>query len=202
MANLIIPPGYAQCAFRVSNATVGHVCVWTVGVKLAGSSWSQIQQANFFSDVSDALKPLWDSNVTQTGFHALIGNDGPPLSADVSAAVIGTSGAMITASPNVTYLLRKITGFAGRAFRGRAYLPFVNSGELDENGRLSGTVLTRFQTASVALLAAGASIAGGGVDGYYLLHRVGSAGAGEGPTLVTDFQASNVVATQRKRLER
>jgi hypothetical protein len=202
MPDLIIPPGYVQLAFKIQNSTVGHTCIWTCGGKLAGSGWSGAQQAELFLDVSNALRPMYDSNVHFLGFHGLIGNDGPPLAADVQADVTGTAGAMTTASPNVTYLMKKVTLFAGKAFRGRGYLPFVNSGELDEAGRISGTVLSRFQTACSELLDASLSVSGGGLNGWYLLHREGSAGAAEGPTLITNFSASNVVATQRRRLER
>lgn len=202
MAELIIPPGYAQCAFKVANTTVGHQCIWTCGVSLSTSPWTQAEADAFFTEVSDALKPLWDSNVHQLGFHALVGNDGPALAVDVIDDVSGTSGAMTTASPNVTYLLKKQTLFAGRSFRGRAYLPFVNTGELDENGRISGTVLTRFQTAASNLW--DAALVGGstGTTGWALLHREGTPGADEGPQAIVSFGASNVVATQRRRLER
>lgn len=202
MAALIIPPGYTQLAFRVSNSTVGHLCVFTLGAKLATGTWSSTQRAELMTDVRAALAPMYDFNIHFLGFHALVGNDGPPLAHDVTTDLTGSAGAFTAASPNVTYLLKKTTGFAGRSFRGRCYLPFVNTSELDENGRISGTVLSRFQTAATALMAAADSVAGGGLDGWYLLHRAGSPGASEGPTLVTDFGASNVVATQRRRLER
>lgn len=202
MANLIIPPGFAHIAFKMTNVTVGHTCFFTIGAKLAGSTWPVSEQGALNVDVHAALAPMYDFNVHFLGFRALIGNDGPPMSGEVVGDLTGSAGAMTTASPNVTYLLKKTTDFAGRSFRGRAYLPFVNTGELDENGRISGTVLTKFQTAATALMAAGQTVAGGGLNGWYLLHRTGSAGAGEGPTLITNLSASNVVATQRRRLER
>lgn len=202
MAELIIPPGYAHLAWRVVNNTVGHTCIFTIGAKLAPGIWTGAMRTELYNDVSAALAPMWDPAVTMTGFHALIGNDGPPMAADVTGGVTGTLGTTTMAPPNVSYLAKKVTAFAGRSFRGRLYLPFVDATFLSENGRISGTTLSRFGTAMVGLQNAALSSAGGGLDGWYLLHRAGTPGGAEGPTLITDILSTNVVATQRRRLER
>jgi len=201
MANLHIPGGFAQLAFRVSNATVGHQCFFTLGVDI-DPGWTQLEQDQLFTDVATALKPLWDSNVVMTGFHGLIGSDGgPPLVAEVTGSVAGTAGPKSMAPPNVTFLVKKVTPFAGRRFRGRLYLPFVSSTALDENGRLLTGDFTALQTAATALYAVAGKV-GNGINNWMLLHTATGVATTETPTLITRFSAENVVATQRRRLER
>jgi hypothetical protein len=199
---LVIPPGYAQFSFFVTNATVGHRCVWSIGGKLNGSGLAPTQGALLFTHVSDALKPLWDSQVVQTGFHALIGNDGPPFALDVTGSVPGTASTGTMLPPNVTMLFKKGTLFAGRAYRGRAYLPFVEGTYVNEAGVIQSTLLTKMVTAAAALLAAPSTSSLTGVDNWALLHRAEEGATAPPPTSIMTIQATDRVATQRRRLER
>ena len=94
--------------------------------------------------------------------------------------------------PNVTYLIRKRTGFAGRKFRGRWYLPGVVEGDADAAGVLSSTRQLALQTAMT--LFAGDMI----TDGHdvVLLHS----SAPPGPSVITGLLVEQTVATQRRRL--
>lgn len=201
-SNLSIPPGYAQFAFKVRNSTVGHQCIWTIGGKLVGSGLTPAQGAALMTAVGNALVPIWDSNVTQTGFHALIGNDGPAMALDVTSAHVGTGTAMQMSPPNVTYLVKKTTAFAGRAYRGRIYLPFVDNISISEAGAISGPTLTRLETAVAALMAAPGTGSSTGVSGWWLLHRAEEGETPPAPTQIVALAAESVVATQRRRLER
>lgn len=201
-AQLVIPPGYVHFSFFVSNATVGHRCVWTIGGKLAGSSLSPAQGAVLFTNVSDALKPLWDNQVTQTGFHALIGNDGPPMALDITGSVVGTSTTGTMLPPNVCMLFKKGTNFAGRAYRGRLYLPFVEGTYVSEAGIIASTLLTKMNTAGPLLFNAPGTGSTTGVLSWYLLHRAEAGITPPFPTQLTQITATNTVATQRRRLER
>ena len=201
-AQIVIPPGYAHLSFFVTNATVGHRCVWTIGAKLNGTGLAPTQGALLFTHVSDALKPLWDNQVVQTGFHALIGNDGPPFALDVTGSVAGTSSTGTMLPPNVSMLFKKGTLYAGRAYRGRIYLPFVEGTYVNEAGVVQSTLLTKMVTAAAALLAAPATSTLTGVDNWALLHRAEVGATPPPPTLLTTIQATDRVATQRRRLER
>jgi hypothetical protein len=201
-AQLSIPPGFAQFSFFVTNATVGHRCVWTIGGKLAGSGLTPAQGSALFVAVSGALNPIWDSQVIQTGFHALIGNDGPPMALDVPGSVAGSATTLQMLPPNVTYLLKKGTAFAGRAYRGRLYLPFVDNGAVSEAGVVSGARYTALTLAATNLFAAPGTGSTTGVTGWWLLHRAEPNTTPPAPTQLTAISATNMVATQRRRLER
>lgn len=201
-SQLVIPPGHAQFAFKVVNNTVGHVCVWTIGAQLTGGGMTTVQGQNLFLKVSAALQPLWDNTITQTGFHALIGNDGPPMALDITGSVTGTLSSIQTLPPNVSYLLKKTTSFAGRAYRGRIFLPFVESGNTNEGGTLVGSHFTRLDIAATALFNVPTTGTDDGLSNWVLLHRAEGAETPPAPTSLTSIQASDKVATQRRRLER
>jgi hypothetical protein len=201
LGDLILPPGYATCTFKVREAEVGHVCNWTAGVKLNAGTWSQDQGNAFFVAVSGALLPLWPPSVHQIGFHALIGSDGPGAALDVAGDVVGTGTSFISlAPPNVTFLIKKTTAFAGRAYRGRLFLPFVGENFVSNGGVIGSSLITAFNTATAALFAAPDAITDHGVDSWALIHREGKAGSAPQPTVITAFGAQTLVATQRRRL--
>lgn len=199
---LIIPPGYVHMSWKVTASAVGHVCMFTMGAKLASSDWTSTQRTELYNDVTTALRPLWDGQVVINGYHALVGSDGPPTVWDVSGSVTGSQTLITQMPPNVSYLLQKKTGFGGKQYRGRLFLPFVDSTNTSEGGVLVGTHLTRLQAVVTPLLAAANTSSGGGLDGWYLLHRASNTGAAPAPTLITDLVASSYVATQRRRLVR
>jgi hypothetical protein len=138
----------------------------------------------------------------QTGFHALIGNDGPPMALDVSDNTVGTATTLQMLPPNVTYLLKKSTAFAGRAFRGRIYLPFVDNGAVSEAGVVSGARMTALIAAAAALFTAPGTGSSTGVTGWWLLHRAEPGVTPPAPTQITNISTTSMVATQRRRLER
>jgi hypothetical protein len=152
--------------------------------------------------VSDSLKPLWDSQVVQTGFHALIGNDGPPMALDVTGSVAGTASTGTMLPPNVTMLFKKSTNFAGRAYRGRMYLPFVEGTYVSEAGVIASTLYTKMQTAGPLLFNATGTGSTTGVTSWYLLHRAEPGDTPPLPTQLNGILATDRVATQRRRLER
>lgn len=201
-SQLVVPPGFAHFSFIVTNATVGHRCIWTIGGKLAGSGLSPTQGAALMTSVGTALKPLWDSNVVQLGFHALIGNDGPPMALDVTDSIAGTSSTGTMLPPNVCMLFKKSTAFAGRAYRGRIYLPFVEGTYVGENGVIASTLLTKMATASQQLFLAPGTGSTTGVTAWYLLHRAEPGTTPPLPTQLNNIAATSLVATQRRRLDR
>lgn len=98
--------------------------------------------------------------------------------------------------PNVSYLIRKNTAAGGRQFRGRMYIPGVAESAVNESGLVLAATVTALQAAVEDL--AGVLV---GVNAIpVLLHEPPKVGAEPPPTLILDYSAENMVATQRRRL--
>lgn len=100
------------------------------------------------------------------------------------------SGAV--APPQVSVLVQKSTGLAGRSKRGRMYIPAIVETQIDDGGNIIAANLTGMQNAMDAFLA---DLATNGVT-MYLLHDDPL----ESATLVTALNVAPKVATQRRRL--
>jgi hypothetical protein len=101
----------------------------------------------------------------------------------------------------VTYLVRKVSQFAGRQYRGRLYLPYVNSVGITQTGQLQPTELTSLTTATAAITS---NLVGAtpNVSDLVILHADPLSGPVPPPTTVSALAATGFVATQRRRLER
>lgn len=141
-------------------------------------------QGNMFFGISNQVS-FADVNVTLNVGGTLtdgISDQAPVAGGDTSAPL----------SPQVSVLIRKITGVLGRHFRGRMYIPGVSIDKCDANlGFLNNTALGAFDAATddwqTALGTAGYQLA--------ILHR----NVVVPPTLVTDLEVIPQVATQRRR---
>lgn len=100
----------------------------------------------------------------------------------------GTSGG--AAPPQVATLFRKVTAQAGRAFRGRMYLPASPSP--NEDGTYPGATVTTLNGRAATFFNA---LATAGLD-MVLLHSDPAIS----PTPVTSLVLVNLVATQRRRV--
>lgn len=197
MPNLVIPPGFGHLALNITNTLNGKVCVITDGFKVSSGAYTQSNANNFATDLRAALLSLYDASWIIGPCSFTIGNDGPLFRFDATATNVGTRAAQSNPPPQVTYLIKKTTGFAGRAFRGRAYWPYGGpTSTIDEQGKMVGGEATIVNTAVTAWIAAftnGAS----NTAGQYLLHS-----SAVPPTAVISFSRENIVATQRRRLVR
>lgn len=104
-----------------------------------------------------------------------------------------------TGSPQVAYLLQKSTGLAGRANRGRMYIPGTREAIVNSDGNIISTDLATMQTGASAFLA---DLATNNVP-MYILHDPPKEPPGApapDPTLVTALNVAPKVATQRRRL--
>jgi len=140
----------------------------------------------FFDDFKACLNNSCD-------IRRLVATDSGLISIEATtAAVTGTfSGTQMT--PNVAYLLRKVTASGGRRNRGRMYLPGVNEGNVDGTGAVDGTAIGKLNTAGSDFI----TDTGAADIGLFILHSDGGT-----PTEITSFVASPKVATQRRRLRR
>jgi hypothetical protein len=201
MADLVIPTGYGLWQFEMTHATIAHKAICTLGFKVATPPYTQAQAASALAAWALAVKPIHDSEVTYSRVVALIGNDGPLIRYESLGVVTGTRTTQVIAPPNVTYLLKKTTAFAGRRFRGRMYLPFVSTINLAQTGQLNSTELTLLGTLTAAIQS-GLVAAGPNASELDILHAESPLSSLPSPTPVTNVFAETVVATQRRRLER
>jgi hypothetical protein len=201
MADLEVPVGYGLWQFTMVHATIAHAAVSTVGFKVATPPYTQGQLASALAAFALAVKPMHDAEVTYSKAVALVGNDGPPLRYEATGVVVGTRTAGVISPPNVTYLIKKSTAYAGRRYRGRMYLPFVQSLGVTQTGQLTGPEQTLLVTSAAALFS-GLVAAGPNASELSLLHAESALSATPAPTPVAALLASSIVATQRRRLER
>lgn len=202
VGDLVLPPGYALVSLKSSEATVPHQMTTTFGVRLSGSSLTVANLSSLFTATANALKPLWPTSVHMTDMHALVGSDGPPGAVDTSGDVTGSRVGVSLSPPNVTYIISKRTAFAGRQYRGRLFLPFVNENQVNGAGVLDAGELTVLGGVAVALDNVPTGTPSAGVASWVVLHREPLTGATPLPTTVANHLASSKVATQRRRMER
>lgn len=103
----------------------------------------------------------------------------------------GTNAGAV-APPQVSVLIQKSTGLAGRSKRGRMYIPAIVETQIDDGGLIVAANLAGMQTAADNFLA---DLTTNGVD-MYLLHDDPL----EPATRVTALNVAPKVATQRRRL--
>lgn len=202
MADLQIPTGYGLWTFELQHAGLQHTAFVTLGFKVLTPPYTQTHTANALSAFATAMNPLHDNEVAYSRVVALIGNDGPLLRFESTGVATGSRTTLNILPPNVSYLIRKTTGFSGRRYRGRMFVPFVASGAsaVSQAGQLASAELTILQARAGALLT-NLVAAGPNASELSLLHAVGQSSV-PSPTPITTLSADDFVATQRRRLAR
>lgn len=200
MADLVIPTGYGQWTFYMQHTGIQHTAVCTLGFEVATPPYTVTHCANALAAWATSWAPIHDAEVVYARCVALIGNDGPPLRFEAVGTTTGSRTSVTISPPNVTYLCRKVTSFAGRRYRGRIYVPYVANAGVTQTGQLLSTEQTilaaRVAAAGTNLVAAGPNAAS-----FRLLHASSPLSATPTPTACV-LQADDFVATQRRRLER
>jgi hypothetical protein len=200
--DLTVPPGHALISLKMTEPTVPHVMVTTLGAKLTTSPPPVSSANQLLSALSNAFKPLFPSSVTFASLHMLVGNDGPPMAADAAGSVTGTRVGVSLAPPQVAWIIQRKTIFSGRQYRGRMYLPFVNENNVNGAGTLDPSDVTLLAAACAALDAIPAGTPAANINSWVILHREPKAGSAPLPTAVSVHLPASKVATQRRRLER
>jgi len=201
MADLVIPVGFGLWQFSMTHATIAHTAISGMGFSVATPPYTQANLNAALAAWATAVGPLHDAEVTYAKAVALIGNDGPAIRFESAGVATGGRAVVTISPPNVTYLVKKSTAFAGRRYRGRLYLPFVNSAGVTQTGQLSGAELTILSARATAI-SANLLGAGTGAGGLYLLHSESPLSELPLPTAIVNLTAETTVATQRRRLER
>jgi hypothetical protein len=190
---MLIPPGFCNVIARYSNV-MGHLCQNACGYSLE----NPLIQANVDA-LSDGLAIVYKAQLSTVsqwfGVVVDIGNDGPPLQlTSSSSSGVGSRGGDEPPA-QVQGLIKKSTGFGGRAFRGRMYIPDLYESQINNNGALNSTALGLLNDIAGAWMdLPGFASANFGLP--QLLHP------SESPTEITAMSAEAVVATQRRRFPR
>lgn len=201
MADLSIPTGYGLWQMYLQHTGLQHTAVVTLGFHVATPPYTQTNNNNALTAWQANLAALWDAEISFSRLVAILGNDGPLLRFESLNGGTGSRSSVVVAPPNVTYLVRKTSAFAGRRFRGRMYLPYVNNVGIQQTGQLQSTEQTVLN-ARVAALQTGLTVTGTiNVDSLALLHASSPLSVTPAPTVCT-LQADDFVATQRRRLDR
>lgn len=123
-----------------------------------------------------------------------------PFAVDVpvSPAILGTRGTVSEAA-NATSTISLRTGLAGRAYRGRIYIPGLSETDVQQNDQLSSALTALLATAAFQLLVAGTP----GLSSFPgVFHRPlpVSKPLDNLITAFTGYVIENIVDSQRKRL--
>jgi hypothetical protein len=204
MSELRIPPGFFNAIFKFSIAGDSEEMSWALAWDTPdpvadADGLAELVSINF-SEAAGYGSGHWYSQWVHTGVHVVVGNDGPPIVGTYIASVAGTGGSNATLPQNCALICKKTTGFGGRKYRGRFYMPPISLAEADVNnvGMIDSGVVTAVQGYVDAWLADTLSALGAaqGTTALHLLHS----SANPDPTPVTNVQVENQIATQRRRL--
>lgn len=197
----IIPPGFAEATLTVRHSQVNRAAAVVFGVTARGGDASPDVQAGLvFTAFMDTLGLRLDAHTTIGPLRLAIGQDGgdPVLGFSGSPAQGGRT--MNSTSPAVAALLRKRSALGGRRGRGRMYLPWACAeADVSEGGFISGTTLSGLREEADNFLEALQEP--GTLMPMVLLHSPGTTPVPP-PTPVTQLQAEEIVATQRRRQQR
>jgi hypothetical protein len=185
---LNIPANYYEAAFEHSLAGSTRPAVCTIGLHYTGGAFSTDIGFVALAWAQHVMLSVQDS-WTFTDFRA---RDALGSVANLAQAVTGGTSHTGT-TPNVAFLMKKLTGLGGRANHGRLYLPGVSEQDVDVDGTVAGSKLTELTTNF------GAFATDCAAKSFFLviLHNGTAA-----PTPMTQFLWEGTAATQRRRLRK
>jgi hypothetical protein len=196
-----IPEGYGEATFVFSVAGDPENMTFSMGFKGASGSVADLTQAftdlvaEFTSNVIPTAGDLLEG-WTWVSVEGILNPTGlPNVELVVPKNVAGTNVAS-SPPPNVTLLIAKRSNLAGRANRGRVFLPpyGLDETDVDQTGTIDGAAVALIQTKWTGWIDDfGFATAG---NEMVILH----ASALEAPTEMTEFLVRSKVATQRRRL--
>lgn len=191
---LVIPPGFANAAFRYSLTGDPEVMVTTCGFVLDGDP-ADLANGLVVGHNAEFAAGTISADWTFLGVHLAVGQDGaPPVTVEANVPRAGSGGAQNIPN-NCAYLLRKLTGFGGRTGRGRMYIPpfFASEADISRTGMVTEPTRTNMENNWRNVLALELQ--------PVLFHD--DAGAGPFvPTPITQFVMDARIATQRRRMRR
>lgn len=193
---MTIPAGFAQVNFRFGGIAAPTGAEFTLGLDVTGSGDTPEDVADVLRLLIESdLMPALNGDLSFLGVLVKFGPDATGPSAFVASSDTGGSAGN-GATPQVAYLIQKLTALGGRAGRGRMFLPGVVEGNVNDAGELEAGVASGFDTIWDGI---GTAIA---LNSWtpVLLHQPGSPLVM--PTPITGFRTDPRAATQRQRLRR
>jgi hypothetical protein len=198
---LTIPAGFAEATYRYTLAGDPQVMTVSVGVDHDGSVDAETLAGNLYVPMGVWVGSAWGSDYALTGVSVVMNVGGVLTEGEVNVI---TPGVAATNHPvqNTALLIRKVSGLAGRANRGRWYMPPGRLAEVDVNnfGLIDAVDLATIQGEVDSLLLDLETA--GGVDNLVILHSEVPPGVPSivPPTEITNLVVEQTVATQRRRL--
>lgn len=200
MSDVIIPSGHGLCSVKMRDTSVGKISTVTWGYTLPVSG-TAADNAALIVDAITTATCLWFTSVyaaatTLVSVYVLENRAGVHTSFEQFVNQNGARTGSAVPMPQVALGIKKVTAFAGKAQRGRLYLPafFLLGGDLLESGVIIGTRVTQLQTAATTTLS---ELLGHGVP-MDLLHTSSDIT----PSPVQQLIVAPIVRTQRRRLPR
>jgi len=186
--------GEAQISLRYSIPGSGGPAynIFAVDPTIAGSTPAGILAGmNTVLATDDFLMQQLADDYVMDRIRIVVKSDGGPDAVTEQPLMLPGGGSGTPITSQVAVLVKKVTGFAGRAFTGRFFIPGLEEGNVDENNLINGTVLTNMQTSADDFLAAVEAEVGPMVIDHT---------AAIDSTPVTSLLVDQLVATQRRRL--
>lgn len=194
---MIIPDGYAQVNLRWEGTPVPTGAESTFGIRLddaAESPTSLAMKVEAQFSASGIMAPF-TQDISITNIHVKFGPDSTGPFADLPVSIEGESADAAVPS-NTALLIRKHTGFGGRAGRGRMYWPGLPETKVGANGNVDSALRTlvgdKLDDIRSGLALNDAVMV--------LLHGAGSPLSS--PSVITSTSIDAKAATQRRRLRR
>lgn len=201
MADLVVPPGFAQGLLIWTVAGDTEPMVTTIGIDVSGYESDPNAAATKLAGAWTASHPASGYYVgwTFVGTRVYYGSDGGP--GLVGERIVNVAGTAVGQTPpqNVAVLANKTTALAGRRNKGRMYFPpsLVSEAAINQVGVIDGASVTAIQNGLNSFVTE--LNTGGALDlPPVLFHSVGVTT----PTPIISLNVQNRVATQRQRLRR
>lgn len=195
------PNGFANCSVRIQLTGFTRPAFVTFGVEdntgFDPTGLADVVRDAWLATVS--MNSQLDSSTTATEFTVRVGQPaGDDAVGSVSSTVVG-GRALNSGPPSQSVLIHKRTARAGRAGRGRLFMPWwgLTAGELPDNGLIATAQLNTMNATVDTWLAAHTAASAPLV----LLHPTPSTPV-RIPDLITDLSVDPLISTQRRRLGR
>jgi len=185
--------------FQRDTRTLVNVLHW---FRAAGWDLSQMlsQCIALKNWVDTYLKPCIPPQTSLVQVQARKYDPAAPLAQDysVSPVILGTRGTVSEAA-NVTSTLSWRTGLAGKAYRGRIYVPGLSEADVQQNDQLSSALVALLTTAAVQLVT-GVGVPNSSVPVVFHRPLPAPKPLDNTYTPINSYVIENIVDSQRKRL--
>jgi hypothetical protein len=183
-----IPPGFAEVTMQFAIGGGDHYSYCVFGVENIANLGPEYIADNVGINMNESLLTLLCDSTTLREIRVVTGED------LFHVSTINESGDIVSpqATPQVAYLLKKVTNVIGKKNRGRMYLPGVQETMVGNTGFVDGTRAADLTVAGNFFLAKQLA------DDIpmYLLHS----NPADAPNFVDRLECDTKVATQRRRL--